>query len=347
MHRLLPVLLLAAPALSAEVALRDHAESAGPVVLVGDVAAVTGAGADAVRAVPVTPMRPSGVRVTADEVRRRLASAGLWDAETRLTGAARCAVRAVARKTAAPPPAGVSPYQRRQAARKLEALVADRLSDAFPDRAFGVAVALADEHVAAVLSATRTRLSGGDADLTRPQSLTLHSTPPVPFTATLTETPAVVVAAATLPRGTVLRESHLRLAAAGEEGLTDVTPLLGQQLQRPLAAGRPLAGRDVKPVQLVRNGAVVTVTVELPGVRVARQMKSRDAGGLGETIQCVSLDGRKVLAATVTGPNAASVGPPAAAPASLADETGTVTFRATEDRATEDRPTTGPPGGIR
>ena len=337
MHRLLPVLLFAAPALSAEVALRGHAEAAGPVVLLGDVAIVTGPDADAVRSVPVTPMRPSGVRVTADEVRRRLASAGLWDAETRLTGAARCTVRAVVKKTAAPKRAGVLPHERQQAARELEELVADRLSVAFPGRRFGVAVALADEHVAAVLAASQARLSGGDADLTSLQSLTLHSTPPVPFTATVTETPAVVVAAASLPRGTVLRESHLRLAATGEGGLTDVTPLIGQQLQRPLAAGRPLAGRDVKPVQLVRNGAIVTVTVELPGVRVARQMKSRDAGGLGEVIQCVSLDGRKVLAATITGPNAAAVGPPTAAASSLADETGTVTFQ----------PTKGPPGGIR
>ena len=337
MHRLLPVLLFAAPALSAEVALRDHAEVARPVVRVGDVASVTGPNADAVRAVPVTPMRPSGVRVTADEIRRRLASAGLWDAETELTGAGRCAVRVAAKKAAAPLRAGVSPNERGRAARKLEVLVADRLSVAFPDRAFGVAVALADEHVEAVLAASQTRLSGGDADLTRPQALTLHSTPPVPFTATVTETPAVVVAAASLPRGTVLRESHLRLAAAGGEGLTDVTPLIGQQLQRPLAAGRPLASRDVKPVQLVRNGAIVTVTVELPGVRVARQMKSRDAGGLGEVIQCVSLDGRKVLAATITGPNSAAVGPPTAAPVSLADETGTVTFQ----------PTEGQPGGIR
>ena len=59
-------------------------------------------------------------------------------------------------------------------------------------------------------------------------------------------------------------------------------------------------------------------------------MKSRDSGGKGDAIQCVSLDGKKIVAATVTGPNTASVGPTLTPPTDIRDETGTVMIRTTD-----------------
>ena len=330
------VLIAAFAGPAADVSLRRAASVSGAAVTLGEVAYVSGPAGEtaALSALVLAPAPTSRGVIDLPTVRRRLEAAGLWTPGVTLSGAARCVVTRRDERPALvspPSPSGVLAASVAAARAKLKTAVTERLQTAFPGRAFEVDIRLRASDADAVVASAMAgdvRLSGGSADLTRPQLLTIAGDPPVTFEATVTERSAVLVAAVTLPRGTVVTAGHLTASqdAAAPDGVSDAAQLLGKELRRSVPAGRPIRPRDVRTVQLVRTGAVVTVSVRMPGLSVARQMKSRGAGGLGDVIQCVSLDARQTVAATITGLNEAVVAAPPAGPQELRDAGGAVIF---------------------
>ena len=334
-HFVTIVALLVAASASASadvgISLRSQAAVTGDVVRLSDIATLSGPAAtvDRYAVVTIMPTPPRAGIADYTLVRSRLAAAGLWNEQVQLHGASRC--RLTRQAAAVQRPTQVRQADVRAASQRLADAVEARLKAAFPNRRLTASVRLDAEDAMAILNAQRLPLTGGNADLSRPQELTVALPRPVRFTADIEETNAVLVAATSLPRGTVLTAGHLQFAAVDGGDVYTAESLLGRQLRRPLREGQPLRQQDVQAVILVRPGAIVSVSVQLPGLSITRQMKSRSEGGMGESIQCVSLDGTKTLSATVTGPNQASVGPPP--PTSrLSDEAGMIEFRTAEEQ---------------
>ena len=111
-----------------------------------------------------------------------------------------------------------------------------------------------------------------------------------------------VIAVRPLPRGTVLTPDMIEL-----RGDADGASALGQQLRRPVFAGRPITAADLEAPDLVdRQGAVLVtyargpLTLSLPG-------RALGAGGAGETVPVLIEGRRRPLRAVVTGPGTVTV----------------------------------------
>jgi len=129
---------------------------------------------------------------------------------------------------------------------------------------------------------------------------------PAPPSATVEGEPAVVVAARTLARGSVIGPNDVRLErrAADDEladGFAAIEGVLGQEVTRAIPAGVLVLRDSVRPPLLVRRGEAVTVLARSPGVRVRSTARARDDGGLGDLIAVESSADRKTFLGRVSG----------------------------------------------
>src|SRR5262245_285201 len=129
--------------------------------------------------------------------------------------------------------------------------------------------------------------------------------------------PNVLVPTATLPKGHVLRPDDVtwkqQPVTASAVACLDRTELVvGQETRRTLRAGEPISAVDIRSVPLVRRGDIVTVVARSRGIVVRTDARSLGDGGLGQPVKLVSLDGRRELAARVSGYHEAGVTMPEA-----------------------------------
>jgi flagella basal body P-ring formation protein FlgA len=109
------------------------------------------------------------------------------------------------------------------------------------------------------------------------------------------------VAAADLAAGTELAPSHLRRAevdlAAG--GVVEQPLLLGRALARPLVAGAPVRGADLRARQWFAAGDVVQVVAVGRGYRVSGQGQAMAPGVEGQRVRVRTDSGRIVTGVPV------------------------------------------------
>jgi len=127
--------------------------------------------------------------------------------------------------------------------------------------------------------------------------------------------PQVLVPTANLPKGHIVRPDDVswRQQPADKPGQSFVDReelVVGQETQRTLRAGEPIAMIDVRGVPLVRRGDIVSVVARNQGIVVRTDGKAMTDGGLGQAIKVLSLDGRRELSARVTGYHEVAVGGP-------------------------------------
>jgi flagella basal body P-ring formation protein FlgA len=89
--------------------------------------------------------------------------------------------------------------------------------------------------------------------------------------------------------------------------------VVGQVASRDLKPGTVMTGRLVDPVQLVRPGQFVSIEHAVGAVKVKIVARAVDGGSMGQTIRVKNETTREILRVTVTGPQTASINPPAAA----------------------------------
>jgi flagella basal body P-ring formation protein FlgA len=161
--------------------------------------------------------------------------------------------------------------------------------------------------------------------------------------------PQVVVPAANLPKGHVVRADDLSLkqqpaTANAANYLEQPGLVVGQETRRTLRAGEPISAIDVRGVPLVRRGDIVTVVARNQGIVVRTDARAMADGSLGQPIKLVSLDGRRELSALVSGYHEATVRPSSGDEAATqgngtgvrlltGDPNATRPVRANEDRA--------------
>jgi flagella basal body P-ring formation protein FlgA len=81
----------------------------------------------------------------------------------------------------------------------------------------------------------------------------------------------------------------------------------GTQASRDLKPGTVLDARMLDPVQLVRMGEFVTITVANGGVSIKTVARSMEAGSLGQTIKVKNETTRDIYDVVITGPQQASL----------------------------------------
>jgi len=154
-------------------------------------------------------------------------------------------------------------------------------------------------------------VSGGRAPWSGPQVFELQVDTPtgsetLRIEAKVESLPAVVVAARSLPPGTVIRPGDVRLETGivpqdGRNCFHRIEQVVGHETTRALPAGVVLERQCVRAPLLVHRGEVVTVYSRAAGIRVRTTARARDDASLGELVEVESLWSRDRYLARVCG----------------------------------------------
>ena len=117
-----------------------------------------------------------------------------------------------------------------------------------------------------------------------------------------------VVAARTLPAGTVLAEEDLAAKDDASGASQQMSELVGLETRRAIYAGRPVSAADLGPPTLVRRNDVVLMLYSRGGLGIRTEGRALDSGGAGEVVRVMNLSSRQPVRAVVTGVNRVEVG---------------------------------------
>jgi flagella basal body P-ring formation protein FlgA len=128
----------------------------------------------------------------------------------------------------------------------------------------------------------------------------------------------VPVALTRLLPETVLRPEDVHIArvratVVQNEVARSLDQIVGMQLRRPVAAGRPLRLADLTRPPLVQRGATVEIELSSAGLSVTGQAVALDAGAQGDRVRVQNLTSHAYLFARVIGPGRVRVTPEAPA----------------------------------
>jgi len=93
----------------------------------------------------------------------------------------------------------------------------------------------------------------------------------------------------------------------------DPDAVIGMSARRPLRAGAPVMSRDVSAPVVVRRDEAVSVAFASGGIVLTLQGKALKDAAVGESVQVLNPQSKKVIEAVAAGPGRAVVGPAATA----------------------------------
>jgi flagella basal body P-ring formation protein FlgA len=153
------------------------------------------------------------------------------------------------------------------------------------------------------------------------------------YTGTAVETIDVVTVDHPIEHGELLKVSDLttvRRPKTDGTVVTDPRAAAGLAARRQLLPGQPIHDGDLMKPALVQRNDVVTIFYEVPGISLTLRGQAQDSGALGDTINVINTQSKRVMQAVVTGAGRVTVagmparvvdnGPVAAAPASPSSE---------------------------
>ncbi len=98
-----------------------------------------------------------------------------------------------------------------------------------------------------------------------------------------------------------VRETNLRAGV-----LMDPDSFTGKVARRALRAGKPLKFSDLKRLAAVKKGEIITITYQVPGIRLTSQGRSLGEAALGEPLRVVNLQSSRTIDVVVTAPGKAT-----------------------------------------
>jgi flagella basal body P-ring formation protein FlgA len=116
--------------------------------------------------------------------------------------------------------------------------------------------------------------------------------------------------------------------------ITDVQATVGLAARHQLRPGQPLHDSDLMKPAVVQRNDIVTIFYEAPGISLTLRGQAQDAGALGETINIMNIQSKRLVQGVVTGPGRVTM---AAVPsrviesARAAPESGSPASEAAED----------------
>jgi flagella basal body P-ring formation protein FlgA len=134
----------------------------------------------------------------------------------------------------------------------------------------------------------------------------------VRLTGTAHESYDAVVLTRAVARGDTIRESDVtvekRPKAEMNAGIVrDPSAAIGMAAQQSLRAGQTIRSTDLARPQLVKRGEPVLLLYEVPGIVLTVRGKAEEAGSLGDTINILNIQSKRVIQGVVTGPGQVTV----------------------------------------
>lgn len=134
----------------------------------------------------------------------------------------------------------------------------------------------------------------------------------VRITGAAQETQDAVVLVRAMARGDVLGESDVAIEKRPKfqlqaDTIRDVSAAVGMALQQPLRPGQAIRSTDIARPQLVKRGEPVMLVYEVPGITLTARGKSEDTGSLGDTINVLNIQSKRVIQGVVSGPGQVTV----------------------------------------
>lgn len=130
--------------------------------------------------------------------------------------------------------------------------------------------------------------------------------------------PQILVYARNLATGDLVSASDLVWSDAGPlpvalDAPSDPAQAIGKVLRRPVRAGASVNGADLAQARVIRRDDLVSVDYQADGVSLTLEGKSLSDACVGDTLQVLNPQSKKIIEAVASGPDRAVVGPAAEA----------------------------------
>jgi flagella basal body P-ring formation protein FlgA len=121
------------------------------------------------------------------------------------------------------------------------------------------------------------------------------------------ETSEAVVVTRPMKRGEVLRDSDVAFERRpkGEiqaDAVRDRPAAIGMALQQALRQGQVIRNNDLTRPQLIKRSEPVMIIYEVPGISLTARGKAEENGSLGDTVNVLNVQSKRVIQAVVSGP---------------------------------------------
>jgi flagellar basal body P-ring formation protein FlgA len=180
------------------------------------------------------------------------------------------------------------------------------------------------------------RTSRFDATIDLPSSTALHWQT-THYAGSAIETVDAVTVDHPIEHGEILKASDLstvRRPKAEGSVITDTRAAAGLAARHQLRPGQPLREADLMKPALVQRNDVVTIFYEVPGINLTLRGQAQDAGALGDTINVMNTQSKRVLQGVVIGPGRVTV---AAMPARVVESAPSASAPAAEPPQPENK----------
>ncbi len=131
-------------------------------------------------------------------------------------------------------------------------------------------------------------------------------------TGTAQETLEAVVLARPIARGEVLRDGDVAIerrpkSEVQADSVRELDAAIGMSLQQNVRAGQVIRSTDLARPQLVKRNEPVLIVYEVPGIVLTARGKAEEVGSLGDTVNVLNIQSKRVIQGIVTGPSQVTV----------------------------------------
>lgn len=143
--------------------------------------------------------------------------------------------------------------------------------------------------------------------------MTLRSgTSQIRVTGSAQETLEAVVLTRPMARGDVLRDSDVTVerrpkSEVQADTVREPEAAIGMALQQTARAGQVIRSTDLTRPQLVKRNEPVLIVYEVPGIVLTARGKAEEVGSLGDTVNVLNIQSKRVIQGVVTGPGQITV----------------------------------------
>ena len=114
-----------------------------------------------------------------------------------------------------------------------------------------------------------------------------------------------------IERGQVVKASDVAVLIRPKTDtavVTDMKAVVGFAARHQLQPNQPLNTADLMKPEIVQRNDTVTIVYQAPGVTLTLRGQAQDAGALGDTINVLNSESKRVVQAVISGPDRVSVG---------------------------------------
>jgi flagella basal body P-ring formation protein FlgA len=150
-----------------------------------------------------------------------------------------------------------------------------------------------------------------DVTFSLPSSVEMRRQSAVHYIGTATATVDALTVDHPIERGQVVKASDvtvLQRPKTNTAALTNMKAVVGMAARRALQPNQPLTSGDLMKPEIVQRNGTVTIVYQAPGITLTLRGQAQEAGALGDTINVLNMESKRVVQAVVSGPERVSVG---------------------------------------